>query len=279
MILSRPWRGYEDLRAMQQLAIEKRRLLGRRAPWHVGDIAWGFRQHAGREDEWRIQLWEEDAEVVAWSWLRAENASLGHDVHPEHTALLDEILREPDASTAHALDGDAVTLAALERHGYHKRGEPMHMLVLRLDERLDPLAAPKGFTLRTVEAHDLVERVAVHRDVWAPSRVTEESYANVMAQWPYRGSLDCIVEADGRFAGYCLAWPDDANGVGELEPVGVRDEFRRRGLGEAVCRFALARLFDEGLRETIVYCASEPACRLYAKLGFEHHTSVVGYNR
>ncbi len=45
---------------------------------------------------------------------------------------------------------------------------------------------------------DLAERVAIHRDVWAPSRVTEESYANVMAAWPYRASLDCVVEAPGR---------------------------------------------------------------------------------
>jgi ribosomal protein S18 acetylase RimI-like enzyme len=277
---SRPWRGYGDVRSVQELAIEKRRLLGRRAPWHIGDVAWGLRQHAGREAEWRITIWEAGGEVVAWSWLRTDRASLGHDAHPNHLDLLDEILREPDARTAHALDDDEVTLAALDRHGYRERGEPMHMLSLLIDERPEASAVPDGFRLRTVEPKDLPERVAVHRDVWAPSRVTEESYTNVMAQWPYRSSLDCVVEADdGTFAAYCLAWPDDENGVGELEPVGVRDEFRRGGLGAAVCRFALARLFDEGLREAIVYCVTDPACHLYATLGFEHHTSVVGYNR
>jgi hypothetical protein len=34
--------------AMQQLALEQRGLLGPRAPWHIGDIAWGLRQHEGR---------------------------------------------------------------------------------------------------------------------------------------------------------------------------------------------------------------------------------------
>ena len=92
----------------------------------------------------------------------------------------------------------------------------------------------------TVGPGDLAERVAIHRDVWEPSRVTESSYRGVMVEWPYRGSLDCVVEApDGRFAAYCLVWPDDENRVGELEPVGVREEFRRRGLGAAVCTFAL----------------------------------------
>jgi len=266
---------------MQQLAIEQRRFEGPRAPWHVGDIAWGFRQHAGREHEWRITIWEDDGRVVAWSWLRADRGTLSHDVHSEHGALLDELLAEPEAREAFALDGDDETIAALARHGFTERGsEPLQMNELRLagEPELPPL--PDGFRYRTVEPADLAERVAVHRDVWAPSRVTEESYANVMAEWPYRGSLDCVVEApDGRFAAYCLVWPDAENGVGELEPVGVREEFRRRGLGAGVCTFALRRLFEEGGREAIVYCITEPACALYRSLGFEHHSDAVAYRR
>jgi GNAT superfamily N-acetyltransferase len=84
--------------------------------------------------------------------------------------------------------------------------------------------------------------------IWEPSRVTESSYRNVMAEWPYRGSLDCVVEApDGRFASYVLVRPDDENGVGLFEPVGTRAEFRRRGLGAAVCTFGLRRLHEEGM--------------------------------
>jgi len=110
----------------------------------------------------------------------------------------------------------------------------------------------------------------VHRDAWEPSRVTEASYARVQEAWPYRKTLDCVVEApDGRFAASAILWPDDANGVGELEPVGVRPEFRRLGLGAAVCTFALQRWFEEGGRRAIVYCESEPACALYASIGFE----------
>ncbi|HKV68266.1 MAG TPA: GNAT family N-acetyltransferase, partial [Gaiellales bacterium] len=127
---------------------------------------------------------------------------------------------------------------------------------------------------------DLAERVAIHRDVWAPSRLTEESYAAVQATPPYRRSLDCVVEApDGRFAAYCLVWPDDENGVGELEPVGVRPEFRRRGLGAAICTYALRRWYDEGGRQAIVYCQSQPACALYDAIGFRRHATLIGYAR
>ena len=57
-----PGRGYrrgldtpEIIEGMQQLALEQRRLLGPRAPWHVGDVAWGLCQHEGREPGPRAQ--------------------------------------------------------------------------------------------------------------------------------------------------------------------------------------------------------------------------------
>ena len=160
----------------------------------------------------------------------------------------------------------------------------MHFLARDLTEPPEPPPLPDGFRYRTVSADDLAERVSIHREVWTrpgrPSRFTESSYAQVRAEWPYRESLDCVVEApDGRFAAYCLCWPDDENRVGEFEPVGVRPEFRRRGLGAAVCTFALQRLYEEGGRQAIVYCSTEPACALYQSLGFRIHASLVEYSR
>ena len=67
---------------MQQLALEQRRLLGPRAPWHVGDVAWGLRQHEGREHEWKIRLWVEDERVVAWSWLKQDGRELARARRP-----------------------------------------------------------------------------------------------------------------------------------------------------------------------------------------------------
>ena len=71
----------------------------------------------------------------------------------------------------------------------------MHFLARDLPEAPEPPPLPDGFRCRTVEPDDLAERVAIHRDVWAPSRVTETSFATVQASWPYRASLDCVVEA------------------------------------------------------------------------------------
>ena len=265
---------------MQQLALDQRALLGDRAPWHVGDVAWGVRQHEGREDEWTIRLWREGDRVVAWSWLKGDRALLELDVHPAHRHLLDEILDVPDAQAAVAFDDDEEARAALARHGFVNPGQALHVNARAIPAAPEPPPLPDGFRCRTVEAGDLAERVAIHRDVWEPSRVTELSYANVMTAWPYRSSLDCVVEApDGRFAAYVLAWPDDENGVGLFEPVGTRAEFRRRGLGAAVCTFALRRLHDEGLRHAIVMCESESACALYESVGFRRRGTLVAYSR
>jgi len=266
---------------MQQLALEQRRLLGVRAPWHIGDVAWGLRQHEGREHEWKIRLWVEDGRVAAWSWLKQDGRDrLELDVHPRHLHLLDEILAVPAARLAFAFEDDDERRTALTRHGFTQPGDTMHFLVRDLPEPPELPPLPDGFRYRTVGADDLTERVSIHRDVWAPSRITESSYAQVRAEWPYRESLDCVVEApDGRFAAYCLCWPDDENHVGEFEPVGVREDFRRRGLGAAVCTFALQRLYEEGGRQAIVYCMTEPACALYQSLGFRIHASLVEYSR
>lgn len=265
---------------MQQLALEVRHLKGPRAPWHVGDLAWGFRQHADREHEWRIRLWEENRSVVAWSWLRSDGRVLDVDVHPDHMELLDEILAEPAAREAFAFEDDEELRAALDRHGFTWPGQVMDFNLRDLHELPPAPPLPDGFRLRTIEPDDLAARVQAHRDVWKPSRVTEESYANVMQTWPYRASLDCVVEAaDGRFAAYALLWPDDENGVGELEPVGTREEFRGLGLGAAVCMYALRRWHDEGGRQAIVYCLTEPARALYRAVGFECHARLAGYKR
>jgi len=147
----------------------------------------------------------------------------------------------------------------------------VHHRELAGEPKVEPLA---GFRLRTVQPEDLSARVELHQIVWAPSRVTEESYRNVQAAWPYRADLDCVAEApDGRLASYCLAWLDPDNRAGELEPVGTHPDFRRLGLGTAVCRFALRRLEEEGATQAVVYgVADDPANpgpkALYESIGF-----------
>jgi len=151
------------------------------------------------------------------------------------------------------MDGDDASLDLLTRRGFARpdqyRWYAYH--VRKLDEAVTPPQLPDGFTLRTMRgADDLHERVEVHRAVWAPSRLTEESYRNVMRAWPYRADLDCLLEApDGTFAAYVLCWYDQANEVGELEPVGTHPTYRGRWFGAAVCRYRLLVDISDPVRD------------------------------
>jgi ribosomal protein S18 acetylase RimI-like enzyme len=274
---------------MHELTEEQWRLDPSSAHTHVGDLAWGRFQHTGREPEWPTRLWEDGGQIVAYGWIRPP-LGLDHEVHPEHRELRDDVLdwfeavAEGETLVTSALSTDVETLAALERRGYGPNAEatPLACHARSLEGALLEPTVPVGFRLRTVEPADLDRRVVVHRAAFHPSRVTAESYANVIAAWPYRAELDCVVEApDGSFAAFCLVWLDEANGVGELEPVGTHPDFRRLGLATAVCRFALRALQRAGATRAVVYAYDDPAGnpgpkRLYESIGFREYARSIG---
>ncbi len=287
-VTRRGYAGPADLRAMQDLA---QRIWSKSSSLHVGDLAWQRFQHAGREAEWPTALWEADGEVVAWGWISLPG-ELALLVDPARRGLASEVLAwfEDTASAAElavtVLDAEKHVVAALERCGYALRESPVFQsYISRLLVDLPEPVVPSGFTLRPAGADDLDRRVAVHRTVWHPSRVTGPSYRTVMAAWPYRAGLDWVVEApDGRFAAQCLIWLDDRHAVGELEPVGTLPEFRRTGLARAVCLAALHAAHHAGAREAVVYPVvnhpkSVGALPLYRALGFRPYARTLTFTR
>jgi ribosomal protein S18 acetylase RimI-like enzyme len=280
---------------MQRLQQELWAVDGPRTHTHVGDLAWWVGMHVGREHEWKRRLWLEDDRCVAWAWLDLPasidyEVDRGHRGGPLHEDLLDWFEAEAEGDgplRAWHMEGDDASLELLSRRGYARddAGGSYLYHVRELDEPIPEPEVPGGFRLRAVRgADDLRERVLVHQAVWAPSRVTEESYRNVMRTWPYRADLDCIAEsADGTFAAYALAWLDDENRVGELEPVGTHPDHRRRGLGRAVNLLALHRLRHAGAELAIVLCRGDEAYpvpkRLYEAVGFRRHSRIVGFRK
>jgi ribosomal protein S18 acetylase RimI-like enzyme len=146
-------------------------------------------------------------------------------------------------------------------------------LARRLDDipRADPSAPYRLDHVR--DPDDVSRRVAAQRAAFV-STLTDEKYRRLRTTWPYRPELDVVVQAaDGACAAFCLAWLDDENAVGELEPVGTDPAHARRGLARAACLEALHRLRGVGARTAVVYArgdAEYPApLRLYRSLGFD----------
>jgi ribosomal protein S18 acetylase RimI-like enzyme len=95
------------------------------------------------------------------------------------------------------------------------------------------------------------------------------------------GTLDFQVHPRRReLLDVVLDWFD---GGGELEPVGTDPRFARRGLGAAVCTFALGRLRERGAGSAIVYARGDAAypapLRLYESIGFRAVTRSVTFRR
>jgi GNAT superfamily N-acetyltransferase len=273
---------------MQRLAEEAWRFDSLLAQETVGDLAWMTRQHTAAE-EWRRQLWWEGDDLVAWAWIKAP-ARLFFQVHPRTLELHEEVFgwfeteapERPLTTEVRSANGAAID-ALLHRGFEHDPTAPWLRLNTRDLRQIDEPAVPDGYRLSTMaETPDLSARVAIHQIVWHPSRVTEESYASVMAEWPYRPELDCIVVApDGSFASYALAWVDEANRTGILEPVGTHPDHRRRGLASAVSLHALHQLRDAGADRGLVGSRGDFAypvpTLLYESIGFRALSRTLPY--
>jgi ribosomal protein S18 acetylase RimI-like enzyme len=275
---------------MQRLAEEVWRLDRTIAQETVGDLAWMTRQHAGYEHEWRRHVWLDGELLVAWGWIKPPGAHLFWEADPRRPELLADVFDwfeseagERPLSVAVRAPNDAA-VAALEERGFaHDPEAPWIRLNAGELERFAEPAVPDGYRLATMaEIPDVAARVAVHRSAFHPSRVTEDSYARVMAQSPYRPQLDCVVVApDGSFAAFALGWLDAANRTGLLEPVGTHPEHRRRGLARAASLLALRQLRSAGAATGLVGSRGDAAypvpTLLYESIGFRELTRSLVY--
>ena len=288
-MLVKRYEGVDDLRTMQVLT---QRIWSQESRWHIGDLAWGRFMHVGREPDWPTALWTDAAgDAFAWGWIELPN-HLDLLVDPARPKLAIDVLdwfdrtAIADNRTVTVLDTEHHIVSALIAMNYQPQAQgPFFMhCSMPLTNDLPSPEIPEGFTLRHVEKTDAEARARVHQAAFNPSRVSAESYSNVMTTWPYRADLDWIVEApNGEFAAFALAWLDDINEVGELEPVGAIPMYQGLGLARAVSLAALNALKNAGAESAVVYPRGDDAypvpARLYSRLGFAPHARTVTYSR
>ena len=265
-----------------------------------GELAWIWgKGHASDGRTWRRRLWFSGGELVAWAWAylphrvrRSDGtvqdvtgASLGHQVHPAHAALIDEVIEWYDGVAVNlerkALPG-AADHFALERwaaHGYQtdpaSLGDTGYWTQLNqrdLTEVESPVL-PDGFRFRTADQAGPEAAVQAHLDAWAPSSYSAEAYDGVRRTASYRGDLHVLVEApDGTMAASTIMWLDEANRAAEFEPVGTHPAYRRRGLGTALLLHGMQLARDAGATQMTVACLGAPgypnARGLYYGVGF-----------
>jgi hypothetical protein len=242
------------------------------------DVRCGFGQIAF----WSARIGREGQEVkiVDGGWGFLHGGELEFDGDDE---AVKQILEWAQPERVFAPPRDADLLA---RHGLRRDPTAVWWKLNSrpLDEIEEPVVAT-GYQLTTMAEYDnYASRAAAHRSAFAPaSRMTEEVYGLVRGGWPYRADLDCVCLApDGSVASYVMAWFDERNATGELEPVGTHEDHRRLGLARATNLFALQRLRTAGARTAVVACLGEApaiACQLYAAVAFDEFDRTVTFKR
>jgi len=265
--------------------------------WHVGDVWWGLYQNTVFEPRDNIRVWLDDETPVGFAWFYPRGG-ISTLVRPDYTdgdGLHEEMLcwaeerrralpRGDDSArrlTATAFAHDARRIALLEKRGYARSGTPMRHFHRSLSESVPNVASPVETTVRHVVGEvEWAERVALHREVWNPSRVTIEAYRRLRVTQGYMPELDLVAVApDGVFASYCICWLDPVNRTGEFEPVGTRPAYQRQGFSRAVITEGLRRLKARGATDATVLTpqSNEPAVALYESVGFRVAGSEYDY--
>ena len=300
---SHPYQGQTDTERMRDLLVSMR--AGGHSCWHVGDLVWRLFLQSLRHDLGQtFRLWDDAdgdlAGFAAWtpSRYRAGVVSFELQIDPRlgDRGLEEEMLDWVEsqcplgAAAVHLVtdagvyENDQGQIATLERRGFRRTDDEGVLFIYPLDEPVAEPSLPGGRMVRPVAGEqEAGARAAAHRDAFDSTRVTDEAYLRLMRTPGYDRDLDIVVVApDGTMVAFCLGWLDPVNEVGEFEPVGTRQAFRRQGLGRAAVLAGLRRLQARGAKSVVVGpvdAGEEAAMRLYQSAGFRPIYRVYGYAR
>jgi len=144
-------------------------------------------------------------------------------------------------------------------------------------QRREAAGSGIDYTVRPARREDLPRIIYINR-VTLPENYPEWFFEEHLSKW---GDAFLVAEVDGEVVGYIMTRVEYGASVfnplklvkkGHIVSLAVLPRYRRRGIGSALLREALARLRDRyGCSEAYleVRVSNEPAINLYKKHGFQ----------
>ena len=273
---------------------------------HVADLPYRFSSWAFDFPE-NVGLWiDARGELVAWSVLQppfwtidyAFHRDAGASTHRQVLGWADERARQVLNTAsgrpswfAMAFEKQMDRRRDLEAAGFTCQsdvGEDSWAKVLMARAAAEPKprpALPAGFVVRPLAGAGEVEAyVELHQAVFESRTMTAEWRARTLRCPEYVPELDLVAAApDGCLAAFCICWlqqgPQGASA--QIEPLGVRADFRHMGLGWAVLSEVLRRAYALGAQQIYVETDSyrEGALGLYQSAGFRIAQDVLVYRK
>jgi len=274
---------------------------------HVDDLPYRLSSWAFDNPE-NIGLWVGDGQqLMAWAVLQTPFWAIDYACHPDapenlHGRILAwadgrarRVLGTPSGRPTwfvNVLVSQTGRIRDLEQARFACQanvGEDSWSKVLMRRSAQTPTAdwsPPLGFTVRLLAGENEVEAyVELHRSVFQSRSMTVEWRARTLRRPEYRPDLDLVAVApDGRLAAFCVCWlkqDSEQEPTGQIEPLGVLEEWRRLGVGRAILSEGLRRLHlhsaDRVCVETDNY--RNAAFGLYESVGFGVMQEVLVYRK
>jgi len=233
-------------------------------------------------------LWRDTAGTLV-GFCIAEYAanSVFLQVHPRYRWIEDAQLawaettwasgKESVATYAYAHDTPRRQL--LSRRGYADAGESGRMYTFDLARRYPVAALPAGFRIATLaEDHNVESHIAAVSSAFGRATLNRAWFDTKITAPTYAPAWDlAVISPDGEHVAFCLARLDEQNRVAEIDPIGTRPEYQRRGLAKALVAECFGRLRACGMRYAYIGAGPKSAVgnRLYESLGsvemFQEH--------
>jgi ribosomal protein S18 acetylase RimI-like enzyme len=250
---------------------------------HPGDLGWFWRFGADRLRR-AVRVWRRDEQILAVGLVEGTDLirlaiAPGVDQDEEFaTQLLAGLSAgdDPEVRLVEARSGAAFR-ELLGRRGWVD-DEPWTPLRRGLVTPVEDC----GLRVKTVAAHDVEVRVAVHRAAFPGSTFTAEGWRAMAAAPPY-DQARCLVayDDDGTAVAGVTVWSAGPGRPGLLEPLGVHHDHRGHGYGTAISVAAAAALREMGASSATVCTPSSNvgAVAAYASAGFEQLDEVTDFRR
>ncbi|NTV36028.1 MAG: GNAT family N-acetyltransferase [Anaerolineaceae bacterium] len=260
---------------------------------HPGDLNWWLFDWLDGQNPWQnIYLWDDPADperLLGWGLFFPWGA-FDVFVQPElcdspWAVDVNTWMAERSAEEArkqghtylrrmNVAETDKGLRKQLREHGFQHVPEDMLAMRCSLEHELPQPILPEGYVVRTVEESSVVSRAAAQHAAFqsgTPMQDYLQTYHHFMASPGYPTGCDWVVMTpDGCAAAFCIAWPDSASRIGQIEPVGAHPDYQRKGLGKAVILAGMRHLQSLGMRSVRICVLSDnpAAIKLYEGVGF-----------
>jgi len=301
-ITARPYRDLRDLKEMQAVLTAGQQAANHAYYVHPGDLSWWLFYTDENCLDTKICLWEWNSTLAGWSLLSNSCRTFDVFVRPElHGRSLEakimlwaEESQSINLRNLHGInirsmwvsENDRSRIQWLEMRGFNPSQQGMLLMQRSLGSDLPGVHLPAGFQVRPVVGESEVRLRAEVSYAAFESLKPFEDYQQRMLRFMrspvYQSGLDLVtVSPEGRFASFCLLWPDTVNRIGLFEPVGTHPDFQSKGLGKAVVAFGLQRLSELGMTHASVCVETDnlPAIRLYESMGFRSTSRLLTYEK